>query len=121
MASKEEQLQKAIDGLKDIQGVDGAAVVRRDGLLIASDFPEDAATDQIAAMTASVIGSGETASETLSIGGVEKVTIESEEGDLVSTGAGEEGIVTVLTTPDINMGLLLTELRKAADNVKSSL
>ncbi|MDY6777430.1 MAG: roadblock/LC7 domain-containing protein [Candidatus Nanohaloarchaea archaeon] len=121
MASKEDKLQEAIDGLEDIEGVEGAAVVRRDGLLIVSSFPEDTEVDQIAAMTASVVGSGETASETLSIGDVDQVTIEAEEGKLVSTGAGDEGILAVLTDPEINMGLLLVEMRKAAGNVERTL
>ncbi len=118
MSTKEEKLKKPLDDLQDIQGVRGAAIVRRDGLLIVSNLPNEVDSDQLAAMTASTLGSGETASETLNIGDVNQVTIESEEGKLISTGAGEEGILTVLTDADINMGLVLVEMGKAADSIK---
>ncbi|MFB6198363.1 MAG: roadblock/LC7 domain-containing protein [Halobacteriaceae archaeon] len=121
MASKEEKLQEPLGDLDDIQGVKGAAVVRRDGLLIVSNLPGGVDDDQLAAMTASTVGSGETASETLEIGSVESVTIEAEEGKLVSTGAGEEGILTVLTDPDVNMGLVQVEMKKAVKKIKRTL
>lgn len=118
MASKEDKLKDPLSELDDIQGVRGAAVVRRDGLLIVSNLPSDIDADQLAAMTASTVGSGETASETLSIGAVEQVTVESEEGKLISTGAGSEGILTILTDSDVNMGLVLVEMKKAAKKIK---
>ncbi|MDY6770749.1 MAG: roadblock/LC7 domain-containing protein [Candidatus Nanohaloarchaea archaeon] len=118
MASKEEELKEPLGDLDDIQGVKGAAVVRRDGLLIVSNLPEDIDADQLAAMTASTVGSGETASETLEIGTVEQVTVESEQGKLISTGAGDEGILTILTDPDVNMGLVLVQMKKATKKIK---
>ncbi|MCJ7429373.1 MAG: roadblock/LC7 domain-containing protein [Candidatus Nanohaloarchaeota archaeon QJJ-5] len=118
MASKEEKLKDPLDDLKDIQGVTGAAVVRRDGLLIVSNLPQDIDADQLAAMTASTVGSGETASQTLSIGEVQQVTVESEDGKLISTGAGDEGILTILTDPDVNMGLVLVEMKKSVKKIK---
>jgi predicted regulator of Ras-like GTPase activity (Roadblock/LC7/MglB family) len=118
MASKEEKLKEPLEDLKDLQGVKGAAVVRRDGLLIVSNLPQEVDADQLAAMTASTVGSGETASGTLGIGDVEKVTVESEGGKLISTGAGEEGILTMLTESDVNMGLILVEMKKAVKKIK---
>lgn len=121
MASKEEELRGPLDDLKDIPGVTGAAVVRRDGLLIVSNLPQETDGDQLAAMTASTVGSGETASGTLSIGQVEQVTVESADGKLISTGAGDEGILTILTESDVNMGLVLVEMNKATDKIKQVL
>jgi predicted regulator of Ras-like GTPase activity (Roadblock/LC7/MglB family) len=118
MANKEEKLKEPLDDLQDIQGVKGAAVVRRDGLLIVSNLPQDIDADQLAAMTASTVGSGETASETLQIGSVQQVTVEAENGKLISTGAGEEGILTILTDSDVNMGLVLVEMKKAVKKIK---
>lgn len=118
MPSKEEKLKQPLAGLKDIAGVKGAAVVRRDGLLIVSNLPAEIDSDQLAAMTASTVGSGETASETLKIGEVQQVTVEAEDGKLISTGAGKNGILTVLTKSDINLGLVLTEMQGATDKIK---
>ncbi len=118
MPTKEEKLKEPLEAVKDIEGVKGAAVVRRDGLLIVSNLPQDIDADQLAAMTASTLGSGETASDTLDIGAVEQVTVESENGKLISTGAGENGILTVLTDADINMGLVLVEMQEATDKIR---
>lgn len=118
MASKEEKLNEPLDELDDVQGIKGAAVVRRDGLLIASNLGQDINDDQVGAMTASTVGSGETASESLEMGNVNAVTIEAADGKLVSTGAGEEGILTILTDSDVNMGLVKVEMEKATKKIK---
>ncbi len=118
MASKEEKLNKPLDELDNVQGIKGAAVVRRDGLLIASNLGQDINDDQVGAMTASTVGSGETASESLGMGEVNAVTIESKDGKLVSTGAGEEGILTILTDSGVNMGLVKVEMEKATKKIK---
>jgi predicted regulator of Ras-like GTPase activity (Roadblock/LC7/MglB family) len=118
MASKEEKLNEPLDDLDDVQGIKGAAVVRRDGLLIASNLGSDIDDDQVGAMTASTVGSGETASEALNMGDVDEVTIESDDGKLVATGAGDQGILAILTEPDVNMGLVKVEMGNATEKVK---
>jgi len=121
MSSKEEKLNEPLDDLDDVQGIKGAAVVRRDGLLIASNLGQDIDDDQVGAMTASTVGSGETASEALSMGGVDQVTVESDNGKLIATGAGDEGILAILTDSDVNMGLIKVEMSDAVDKVKKVL
>jgi predicted regulator of Ras-like GTPase activity (Roadblock/LC7/MglB family) len=118
MTSKEEKLKKSLDSLDDVQGIKGAAVVRRDGLLIASNLGSDIDDDQVGAMTASAVGSGETASDSLGMGSVDAVTIESKDGKLVCTGAGDQGILAILTKPDVNMGLVKVEMGNATDKIK---
>jgi predicted regulator of Ras-like GTPase activity (Roadblock/LC7/MglB family) len=59
MSGKEEKLQEPLQDLDDVQDIKGAAVVRRDGLLIASNLGEKIDDDQVGAMTASTLGSGE--------------------------------------------------------------
>jgi predicted regulator of Ras-like GTPase activity (Roadblock/LC7/MglB family) len=115
---KEKKLQQVLDDLDELQSVEGAAVVRRDGLLIASNFSQDFNEDQVGAMTASTVGSGETASDSLNLGDVNEVTIESKNGKLVSTGAGDQGVLAVLTDADVNMGLVKVEMEKATDKIK---
>ena len=47
MTSKEEKLNEPLDDLDDVQGIKGAAVVRRDGLLIASNLGQDIYDDKV--------------------------------------------------------------------------
>lgn len=118
MTSKEEKLKQPLDNLDDVQGIKGAAVVRRDGLLIASNLGSDINDDQVGAMTASTVGSGETASESLGMGEVDAVTIEAKDGKLISTGAGDQGILAILAESDVNMGLVKVEMEKATKKIK---
>ena len=121
MSSKEEKLNEPLDNLDDVQGIKGAAVVRRDGLLIASNLSQDIDDDQVGAMTASTVGSGETASEALNMGDVDQVSIEAGNGKLIATGAGEEGILAILTKDDVNMGLIKVEMGDATEKIKKVL
>ncbi|MFB6180483.1 MAG: roadblock/LC7 domain-containing protein [Candidatus Nanohalobium sp.] len=120
-SSKTEKLMEPLEDLESLSSVQGAAVVRRDGLLIASNLEGDIDDDQVGAMTASIVGSGETASESLRMGDVAEVTVESEDGKLIATGAGGQGIVAVLTDQDVNMGLIKVEIKDAVNKVKQVL
>ncbi len=115
---KEQKLNEVLDDLHEVQSVRGAAVVRRDGLLIASNFSQTFDENQVGAMTASTVGSGETASNALNMGEVNEVTIESQDGKLISTGAGEEGVLAVMTDADVNMGLIKVEMENATEKIK---
>jgi len=115
---KEQKLQQVLDSLDEVQSVKGAAVVRRDGLLIASNLGSNTDDDRVGAMTASTVGSGETASDSLNLGNVDEVTVEAENGKLVATGAGENGVLAVLTDADVNMGLVKVEIEKATDKIR---
>ena len=115
---KEQKLNEVLDDLHEVQSVKGAAVVRRDGLLIASNFSQTFDENQVGAMTASTVGSGETASNALNMGEVNEVTIESQDGKLISTGAGEEGVLAVMTDADVNMGLIKVEMENATEKIK---
>lgn len=101
---KKQQINDQLESLLEIDGVDGAAIVRADGLLIASKLADEVNDNQVGAMTASAVGSGKTASQTLGLGEVEGVTIKSADGNLVSMGAGDDGILTLITSPDADMG-----------------
>ncbi len=115
---KEQKLNEALDDLHEVQSVRGAAVVRRDGLLIASNFSQNFDENQVGAMTASTVGSGETASDALNMGEVNEVTIEAQNGKLISTGAGDEGVLAVMTDADVNMGLIKVEMQNATEKIK---
>ncbi len=117
MPSTEEQLKEPLQDIRSIEAVKGSALVRRDGLMILSHLPEEVDSDQLAAMTASTVGSGETASNTLAIGNVEQVIVESQQGKLISTGAGEDAILTVITEERINTAEVLKKMETALEEI----
>ena len=119
--SKKERLSQALDALTATGGVEGAAIVTHDGLLVLSKLVSDVDGETFAAMSAAMTGAAETAVAELGKGDVERVIVESRKVKLVSAGAGGETIVVVLARPDANLGLVLIELKKATQKVSAEL
>ena len=103
MATKEEDLRKVLDDFETMGEVVGSAVVRRDGLMILSKLPGTVNSRAVAAMAAAIVGTGETASNELSIGELNQVVVESAGGKLISLGAGQDAIFTALVKSKANM------------------
>jgi predicted regulator of Ras-like GTPase activity (Roadblock/LC7/MglB family) len=117
MGTKEEELKKLLDDFQSSGDVKGAAVVRRDGLMILSSLPADVNSKAVAAMAAAIVGTGETASNELNIGELNQVLVESAGGKLISVGAGEEIIFTALVNPKANMGLVLMDMERNSKKI----
>ena len=117
MGTKEEELKKLLDEFQSSSDVKGAAVVRRDGLMILSSLPADVNSKAVAAMAAAIVGTGETASNELNIGELNQVLVESVGGKLISVGAGEEIIFTALVNPKANMGLVLMDMERNSKKI----
>ncbi len=117
MSTKEEELKALLDELQSAADIKGAAVVRRDGLMVLSSLPEDVNSKAVAAMTAAIVGTGETASNELSIGKFIQVVVESANGKLVSIGATPDVILTVLVKPKVNIGLVLMNMERSAKKI----
>ena len=117
MGNKEEELKKLLDEFQSAGDIIGAAVVRSDGLMILSSLPQDVNSKAVAAMAAAIVGTGETASNELSIGKLNQVVVESANGKLISIGASPEVIFTVLVKPKANMGLILMNMERSSKKI----
>jgi predicted regulator of Ras-like GTPase activity (Roadblock/LC7/MglB family) len=114
MGTKEEELKKVLEEFESSGDVTGSAVVRRDGLMIISSLPGAVNSKAVAAMTAAIVGTGETASNELSMGQLNQVVVEAGSGKLISIGAGSDAILTVLVKAKANMGLILMNMERSA-------
>jgi predicted regulator of Ras-like GTPase activity (Roadblock/LC7/MglB family) len=117
MATKEEDLKNILNDFETSGDVIGSAVVRRDGLMIISSLPDDINSKAVAAMAAAIVGTGETASNELSIGSLNQVVIESAGGKFISIGAGPDVIFTALVKPKANMGLILMNMERSTKKI----
>ena len=117
MKTKEEELKKILDEIELSAEVKGAAIVRRDGLMIISSLPADVNSKAVAAMAAAIVGTGETASNELDIGELNQIVVESASGKLISIGAGSDAIFTALVKPRANMGLILMNMERSAKKI----
>lgn len=113
--SKKEELSDLLKKLRDVGDIDGSAIITRDGLLISSDLPRDVDAETFAAMSATMFGAAETAVLELKKGNVKRVISEAKECTLIAVNAGPSAVVVTLVRPDANIGLVLMELIKVAN------
>src|SRR5439155_303830 len=114
-------LQGILTELRRMPAVLGATIARRDGILIAHALPETMDPKMVAAMTAAIVGTSEMATIQLAQGRFVRAIIESDEGKLLSLGAGDEALLVALVYDDANLGLVLLALERAAKQVESIL
>ncbi len=115
------RLEGAIDELSQVTDIKSAAVVRRDGLVVTHTLPEGVDPKIVAAMTAAIVGTSEMATVQLAQGRFVRAIIESDEGKLLSLGAGDEALLVALVYDDANLGLVLMAMERVARLVETIL
>lgn len=115
------RLEETIDELSHVTDIKSAAVVRRDGLVVTHTLPEGVDPRIVAAMTAAIVGTSEMATVQLAQGRFVRAIVESDDGKLLSLGAGEEAILVALVYDDANLGLVLMAMERAAKRVEDIL
>jgi uncharacterized protein len=120
--SRATRLDRAIaDLLAQAPEVEAAAVVSFDGLPMASALPATMDEDRVAAMSAALLSLGERAAEGLGRGGLNQVYIEGEYGTVFLVSADDEAVVVAVASKAAKVGMMLFEVRRAADVVAAVL
>ena len=113
-----EMLEKILNDINNIGGVEASAVASRDGLLICSTIPKKQHAETLVAMSATMIGAAEAATMELGKGIPDRIIVESKHGRIIGTGAGSKALLLVMTKPDAGLGLVLIEMAKASEQIK---
>ena len=116
--TKKDRITDVLRKLRSSGDINGAAVITRDGLLIASELANGIDGDTLAAMAATMTGSAETAIAELKKGIPERIIVESKDTKLIATGAGEQAILVCVVDPKAKLGLILMDMKKASASVK---
>lgn len=119
MVEVKEQLGRVLEELRKAGDIEASAIVRRDGLMIASDLPARIESRTVAAMTAALVGTAETCSSELKRGIFEEIVVDSENGKIVAIGAGKLAILVCLVQKEGNLGLVLLAMEKAGKKIDS--
>lgn len=110
-----------VDRLRDMQvsspDIEASAVVSVDGLPIATSLPRDVEEDRISAMSAAMLSLGERIASELGRGGLNEVQIKGEKGYVVLQSVGSEAVLTVLAREGAKIGLVLLDMRRAAEDL----
>ena len=116
--SKKERIDSLLQELVASGDVEGAAVVTRDGLLVTSSLSSKVDAETLAAMTATMMGSAETAMHELKKKELERVIVETRDSKLITMGAGEETILVAMVSEKVNLGLILISMKKIAQKIE---
>ena len=113
-----QRLQALLDGVPEIQG---AAIVSKDGLGIASVLAPPIDEDRVAAMSAAMVSLGDRIASELQRGGLEQVYIKGSLGYALLTAAGPDAVLTIIADGEARLGLLLLELRSVVRDIQDLL
>jgi uncharacterized protein len=113
--------QLMVDRLLELQAsspdTEASAVVSVDGLSIASALPQGVEEDRVSAMSAAMLSLGERIASELGRGTLEQVYIKGQKGYVVLMSVGQEAVLTALAREHAKLGLILLDMRRAAEDL----
>ncbi len=112
-------LEKILSDIEAVGGVELSAIVSRQGLLMVSkDTGGGLSSEAFGALTATLYISAESTTMRLSEQKPKSIIVETENKHLITYAAGPDALIVVLVGKDSYVGLILNELKKAAEKVK---
>lgn len=123
MASRQEQINSALERLSDALGNDmsGTVAVSNDGIVLASRMSTDINADRVGAVAATIIGVTRRVSNELRIGLAEETIIKSSSGVFLVAPAGSQAVLAISLRAGANLGLVRLEVRDAAAAISQAL
>jgi uncharacterized protein len=110
-----------VERLRDLQAstgeIEGSAVVSVDGLIMASSLPAGVEEDRVSAMSAAMLSLGERIAAELGRGILYQVFIHGKNGYVVLMSVGEDAVLTVLAREQAKLGLIMLDMRRAAEDL----
>ena len=100
-----------------IPEVKSAAIVSAEGLPIASALPQGIDETRIAAMTAALLSLSERAIIEMGKGDFDQLYIKGSNGYLLVMQAGSNAVLTVSTTKEVRLGLILLDCRRTCEKI----
>ena len=119
--TKKEKLDDILTGLMQVGQIKACGVVSKEGLLINSRTPPDVDARIFSALCSTIMGAAEAASGQMTTGNVSQISVKTEKGTIVLLPAGLKAILTVLTEPEAQLGLIFFEMETRAAQVEDVL
>lgn len=109
-------LEKILDDLQSVGGVELCAIVSKQGLLMVSrEASPGLDSEAFAALTATLYMSAESTTIRLSKQKPRSIIVETNNKQLITYAAGPDALVVVLVGNEGYIGLILSEIKKAAE------
>lgn len=120
MASTTSQLINIVNELQSSDSVNAAAVIRRDGVLMASNLPSNfMEKDVFAMMSATILGAAKKISVKHALGLPSRIIVETHEGYIVISGAGTKALLVCLINEVEESERIWDALEGAEEKVKN--
>lgn len=114
------KVEEVVNILKDFENkvndITGSAVIRKNGLIIASALPSESNERMIAAMSAALLGTSKRVAEALFQGEFSSLNLEMNEGNMFLISAGRVILVTI-TKKEPNVGLITLEMEDTSRKI----
>lgn len=116
--SRAEQMVDRLRGLQaSTPDIEASAVVSVDGLIMASSLPAGIEEDRVSAMSAAMLSLGERIASELGRGVLDQVFIHGKGGYVVLSSVGQDAVLTVLAREQAKLGLIMLDMRRAAEDL----
>ena len=116
--SRAEQMNKTIRSLSTTTpDVEAAAVVDNEGLMMASSLMQDIEDENVAAMSAAMLGISERLTSELGRGDYQTSVVRGTKGLTLMTRCGPDAVLVVLATSKAKLGLLFLDVERAATEI----
>lgn len=99
------------------QSIEASAVMTTDGICIGSVLGDRVDPDRFGAMCASLLALAETTVKELNRGKLKQVMVEASYGAMLVVRVGEGAVLAVAAKPDVNLGMVFMEARKASSYI----
>jgi predicted regulator of Ras-like GTPase activity (Roadblock/LC7/MglB family) len=111
-----DMLEKILDDLQSVGGVELCAIVSKQGLLMVSRQASPGLdSEAFAALTATLYMSAESTTMRLSKQKPKSIIVQTDDKQLITYAAGPDALIVVLVGNEGYIGLILNEMKKAAE------
>ena len=112
------RISEVLGTLKRLPGVEGAALARRDGVMVSQLLARTSDPRRVASISAGLVGTSDMAAEEIGRRETSHTIVATLEGDIVVRKVGEEHVLTVILRPEANLGLVLLHIGRASEELK---
>jgi predicted regulator of Ras-like GTPase activity (Roadblock/LC7/MglB family) len=116
MSKVDEVVSLLNDFESKVNDIIGSAVIRKNGLIIASALPSESNERMIAAMSAALLGTSKRVAEALFEGEFSSLNLEMNQGNMFLISAGRV-ILVAITKKEPNVGLVTLEMEDASRKI----
>jgi uncharacterized protein len=118
MPTRAEQMQQILKALvTNTPDVEGSATVSIDGLVLASALPSGTDEDRVSAMAAALLSLGERTAQELQRGTLEQIYVKGNAGYIILMQAGPEAVLEVIAGAQAKLGMVLLDMKRAAQEI----